>query len=156
MLWLLALFLVVQGILSRAYLCRRISGLFGSRVESFYPADPVSLSTLRDLIERKRHCLETLDTAAEEALFSPNLKHWLRHPWCSFCYARLATAEARLVGARRRAGPALALWRRVHIICAALLVAGLIVHVVIVTLFAGYAAGGADIYWWHLSAWGGP
>ncbi len=32
-----------------------------------------------------------------------------------------------------------------------LLVAGLIAHVIIVTFFAGYAADGAEINWWHLA-----
>jgi len=31
---------------------------------------------------------------------------------------------------------------------------GLIAHLVVMLLFAGYAAGGADIDWWYITAWG--
>jgi len=34
-----------------------------------------------------------------------------------------------------------------------LFLAGLILHVIVVTFFAGYVAEGRDIYWWHLAAW---
>jgi hypothetical protein len=32
-------------------------------------------------------------------------------------------------------------------------VLGLVIHVVTVTFFAGYVAGGEPITWWHLRAW---
>ena len=32
---------------------------------------------------------------------------------------------------------------------------GLLAHVVVVLFFAGYAAHGGAIDWWHITAWGG-
>src|SRR5690606_10610548 len=81
--------------------------------------------------------------------------HALQHPWLTWRYARLAGAEARLVGARRAAGVALSLWRRVHLAVAFLFLCGMALHIVLVTFFAGYVAKGRAIYWWHLAAWGG-
>lgn len=148
------LFIVVQGLWARAYLSDDIATLFAARISSFRQADPVLREQIARIIEQKRQLLARLDPLASEALFSPDLRHGLRHPWLSLRYARLAATEARLVG-RREAGLKLALWRRVHIAVAYLFVIGVILHVLLVTFFAGYVAGGDPIYWWHLAAWGG-
>ena len=30
----------------------------------------------------------------------------------------------------------------------------LFAHIIVMTFFAGYAANGAEIYWWHIADWG--
>lgn len=152
------LFLVLQGTLARLFMANRFARQFGSRPLSFHDADAADLTARRaalaEIIARKRMLLATLDPQANEAVFSPNLRHALRHPWLTWRYARLAGAEARLVGARRAAGVALSLWRRVHLAVAFLFLCGMVLHIVLVTFFAGYVAKGRAIYWWHLAAWG--
>lgn len=147
-------FLVVQGTLARSMLSEKLATRFAAQPGSYQQAEPVRRQELAKIIERKRQLLTRLDSRASEALFSPNLYHWLRHPWRSLLYQKLAFAEARLVGSRRRAGTILALWRRVHIGVAFLCLVGLITHVVLVMFFAGYVASGDPIYWWHVAAWG--
>ena len=44
-------------------------------------------------------------------------------------------------------------WRVVHRLAALAFVGGLLAHIIIVMLFAGYAADGGDIYWLHFAAW---
>lgn len=150
----LLFFLVLQGTLARIFLPARLSQQFASRPPSFHQIGARDRSALADIIARKRVLLTRLDAQASEAVFSPNLRHALRHPWLTLRYARLAAAESRLVGARRAAGALLSLWRRVHIAVAVLFLAGLAAHVLVVTVFAGYAAGGRPIYWWHFAALG--
>lgn len=152
--WIVLIALVAQGLAARSLLPRRTSALFASRVDSFDEPDPELRERLRTVIEAKRGLLAVLDPAADEALFSPDLRHALRHPWMTLRYARLAAREARLVG-RRRAGLVLAFWRRTHIALAALLVLGVCIHVVLVLFFAGYVARGGPVDWWHITAWGG-
>ncbi len=150
----LLFFLVLQGTLARIFLPPRLSQQFGSRPPSYRLVAAAGQLELAAIIERKRALLSRLDAQADEALFSPNLRHALRHPWLTLCYARLAGREACLVGARRSAGRVLSSWRRLHIAVALLFLSGLAAHVAVVTLFAGYAAAGRPIYWWHLAAWG--
>jgi hypothetical protein len=84
-----------------------------------------------------------------------NLRHWLTRPRLALAYWRLAFAEEQAV-ARVRTAPASPayriqrIWRLAHIALVALLVVGLVAHVVTVTFFAGYAAEGANPYWWYL------
>ncbi len=59
-----------------------------------------------------------------------------------------------MVGARQGAGLALAWSRRLHMFAATLFYLGLISHIVVVLFFAGYAAGGDEITWWHITDWG--
>jgi hypothetical protein len=99
--------------------------------------------------------LRTLDPAGEEALFSPALQHWLRRPLSSLRYQLLAEREARMVGARSSAGKELGWSRRIHMLFALGFYLGLLAHVIVVLFFAGYAAGGEPIDWWHITAWGG-
>ncbi len=150
----LLFFLALQGTLARIFLSARFAQQFASRPVSFHHVDPAGRAALAALIERKRALLPRLDASASEALFSPNLRHALRHPWLTLRYARLAAAEARLVGARHNAGRLLSWWRRLHIAAAILFFVGVAAHVVVVTFFAGYAAAGRPIEWWHIAAWG--
>ncbi|MDZ7747657.1 MAG: hypothetical protein U5K43_01495 [Halofilum sp. (in: g-proteobacteria)] len=150
----LVVVLVAQGLTARSLLPRRTAAVFASRVESFQEPDPALRERLRAVIGQKRELLSALDPGADEALFSPDLRHALAHPWRTLRYARLAAREARLVG-RRRAGPVLAFWRRTHIALALLFLLGVCVHVVLVLFFAGYVAGGGSVDWWHVTAWGG-
>ena len=32
---------------------------------------------------------------------------------------------------------------------------GLVAHIIVMLFFAGYAAQGGAIEWWHITAWGG-
>lgn len=152
--WLALLALLAQGLAARILLSRRLSALFASRIDSFREADTGLRERLRAVIEAKRALLPALDPQADEALFSPDLRHALRHPWLTWRYTRLAAQEARLVG-RREAGLVLAFWRRTHIALAALFVAGVLAHVGLVLFFAGYVAGDGPVDWWHVTAWGG-
>ena len=62
--------------------------------------------------------------------------------------------ESRLLGTRRAVGAAQAWWRPLHMALAWIFVLGVVIHVLTVTLFAGYVAGGGPITWWHLADWG--
>ena len=150
------LFLVVQGAWARVRLAHHVAGVFGGRYAAIIGTGNVDKERLRALIDAKTALLARLDREADEALFSPALSHWCRHPWLSLRYVRLAKAESVLVGRHGDVSPVLAHWRALHIAVAFLFLAGLIVHVVTVTFFAGYVADGGPIDWWHLTAWGAP
>ena len=150
------LFLVVQGALARAYLAHQISGIFGGKYAAIVGAGAVDKTQMRAIIDAKISLLGQLDPGAAEALFSPTLSHWLRHPFLSYRYVKLAKAEENLIGQRRAISPILAYWRALHIGVAFLFLVGLIVHVITVTFFAGYVADGGPVTWWHLAAWGTP
>ncbi|HJM51825.1 MAG TPA: hypothetical protein QGF63_18540 [Alphaproteobacteria bacterium] len=152
LLLLLALVLLLQGMRARIKVADKLAGVMASRPRTFEGA-PERVA-LAELLERKRKLLASLDPAAEEAIFSPGPGHWLRHPGLTLAYQRLVRAEAGLLGARRAAGLELSRWRQLHMIAGWLLFAGLIVHVVTVTFFAGYVADGGDVHWWHVAAWG--
>lgn len=148
--------LVMQGSLLRAVLSRGFSLLFArsSRVNGFAAPAALDKAALQRLIDRKTVLLRDLDPAADEALFSPALGHWLRRPWQSLRYQWLAEREARMVGARAGAGTSLAWSRRLHLLIALGFYLGLLAHVVVVLFFAGYAADGGTVDWWHITAWG--
>ena len=105
------------------------------------------------LIAEKTALLARLDPEASEALFSVTLRHLLRKPVKSLAYMRLVRREAELMGTRRSVPFAQAWWRPLHMALAWMFLAGLILHIVLVTFFAGYVADGREIYWWHLAAW---
>lgn len=154
LLWLLLVALLAQGLWARIRYPRPTAALFASRIDSFAGPDPGLRESLRAVIAAKRELLAELDPSADEALFSPDLRHALHHPWLTLRYARLAAREAHLVG-RGRAGLALAFWRRAHIGLAVLFVVGLCIHMVMVLFLAGYVAAGEPVDWWHITAWGG-
>ena len=155
---LLALLLavIVQGLLARALLAPTLATRFAASPASFAAPDPARRDAIARIIAAKSALLPRIDPQASEALFSPALPHWLHHPGLCLRYRRLAAEEAALVGARARAGRLLAGWRGLHMAAAWLFVAGLALHVVVVTFFAGYAADGGPVDWWHVTAWGGP
>lgn len=156
LLLLVLVFLVVQGILARVFVSQSIGHLFARSASSFNFTEPLQVDRVRlgAVVEAKIELLQSLDSDADEALFSPTLRHWLTSPWYSFRYQRLVEEEYRLVGARRRAGLVLQWWRRLHLFAAGVFFVGLLAHVIVVLFFAGYAAGEGEAYWWHISAWG--
>ena len=145
--------LAALGIWARIYGAQRMAATMGTKRPAFGTPDPELQARLRGLIERKQVILAALDPAASEALFSPNLSHWLRNPARTWSYLRLVREEEVLIGARESVGRAQAYWRAAHLSLAALFVVGLFIHVITVTFFAGYVADGGEIYWWHLTKW---
>ena len=105
------------------------------------------------MIAEKTVLLRALDPAASEGTFSVTLGHWLRHPRLSARYAALVRRENALMGTRAMVSPQQGYWRAAHLALAYTFVAGLIIHVVTVTFFAGYVADGGPITWWHLAEW---
>jgi len=153
---LLLVFLILQGSLLRTFISRGFALLFARSAIAQGFSAPASLdkANLRKLIDRKSSLLRRLDSDADEALFSPALKHWLGSPVKSFKYQLLAQEEANMVGARQSAGSTLAWSRRIHMLAALLFYLGLISHIIIILFFAGYAAGGDAIDWWYITDWG--
>ncbi|MEQ8504551.1 MAG: hypothetical protein RIB80_04430 [Rhodospirillales bacterium] len=145
--------LLVTGVFARIVMAPKMAATFGTKPRAFQQADPVLKGRLQDLITRKTELLKRLDPAADEGLFSVTLRHLLTRPLNSIAYMRLAREETRLMGTRNTVPPLQAWWRPLHIALAWLFLGGLILHVVLVTFFAGYVADGRDIYWWHLAAW---
>lgn len=145
--------LILLGVWGRVWLSRSISATFGTKHGHFSAPAEDKRSRLSSIIARKVEILRTLDPAAREGTFSPTLAHWLRRPLLSTRYARLARAESRLIGTRRMVPPQQAYWRAAHLALAYTFVAGLVIHVLTVTFFAGYVADGGEITWWHLAAW---
>ena len=152
----LMVFLILQGSLLRVVLSRGFSLLFArsSAASGFRAPAGLDKMALQRLIDAKIHLLSKLDPAADEALFSPALKHWLQQPLNSGRYQLLAEREARMVGARAAVGVELRWSRRIHMLAALGFYLGLIAHVIVMLFFAGYAAGGDDIDWWYITAWG--
>lgn len=152
----LMLFLVIQGAYLRVAISDRFAHLFARSAVSggFGTAAKFDKAELQALIEQKQRLLKNLDSDAEEALFSPALRHWLTHPRLTLRYQRMVEEEAQMIGARASAGFSLAWSRRIHMIAAALFFIGLVAHVITVLFFAGYAAGGDQINWWYITDWG--
>ena len=150
------LFVVLQGAWARAFLAHQVSGVFGGKYGAIIGAGTIDKKRMRDIIDAKVALLKQLDPAADEALFSLILSHWVRRPVLSCRYLRLARAETRLIGQRRTIAPVLVYWRTLHIAVAYLFLAGMVIHVITVTFFAGYVADGGPITWWHLADWGAP
>lgn len=153
---LLLVLLILQGSLLRVIFSRGFSLLFArTSIPAGFAAPPgLDKSALQNLIEAKVALLQSLEPSADEALFSPALKHWLRRPFASLRYQWLAEREARLVGARASADRGLRWSRRLHLLAALLFYVGLLAHIVVVLFFAGYAADGGNIDWWYITDWG--
>jgi hypothetical protein len=151
---LLALFgLIVLGVWARVRLSSRMAATFATKQRGFAPAMHADRAALAAVIERKRTLLASLDPTAQEATFSPTLQHWVRAPRASLRYARLNREENTIVGTRASVGIEQAWWRPLHLALAYLFVVGLVIHIITVTFFAGYVAGGEPITWWHLTEW---
>ncbi|MCP4874405.1 MAG: hypothetical protein GY896_02880 [Gammaproteobacteria bacterium] len=153
---LFLLFLVLQGGVLRAIFSRGFSLLFArsSAPLGFNAPATLDKTALQQIIDGKVHLLKSLDPGADEALFSPALKHWLGRPLSSLKYQLLAEREARMVGARASAGTGLGWSRRIHMLVALGFYLGLLAHIVVMLFFAGYAANGEFIDWWYVTAWG--
>ena len=152
----LMLFLLLQGTLLRTTVSRSFAYLFAdkSRAAGFIAPASLDKAELAEIITKKTELLQLLDSDASEALFSPTLAHWLKHPKKSLRYQSLITREVRMIGARTSAGAIRSWSRRIHMIAAILFYGGLLAHTVVVLFFAGYAAGDGDIYWWYITDWG--
>ncbi|MBI3372963.1 MAG: hypothetical protein HY017_14580 [Betaproteobacteria bacterium] len=145
--------LAALGVWARLHGSRRMAATFASKQPTFALPDAGTREQLRQLIAQKRALLRDLDPAANEGTFSVTLSHILRRPGLAFAYQKLARAEAELLGTRQAVGAAQSGWRPLHMAIAWTFVFGVLVHVVTVTFFAGYVAGGGTITWWHLAAW---
>ncbi|MGE3916722.1 MAG: hypothetical protein AB7F78_13595, partial [Hyphomicrobiaceae bacterium] len=145
--------LMALGVWARVWAARSMADTFGTKLRGFATPDEGTRSELRRIIAEKAAVLARLDPTASEATFSVTLPHLLRHPRASLAYLRLARAEEQIMGARQSVGPAQAWWRALHLALAAIFVAGVSIHVLLVTFFAGYVAGGKPIHWWHVTAW---
>lgn len=145
--------LIVLGVWARVRLSSRMAATFATKQRAFAPAGSENRAALAAVIERKRALLASLEPAAQEATFSPALVHWLRAPRATLRYLGLVREENGLVGTRASVGLEQAWWRPLHLALAYLFVLGLVIHVITVTFFAGYVAGGGPITWWHLRAW---
>jgi len=141
------------GIWARTDGALRMANTFGTKAAAFSGAGKVDRDALRDLLQAKRALLAQLEPAACEATFSPNLVHWLKRPRLTCSYASLVRQEAQRVGQRASVASRLAWWRPLHLALALLFVAGLAIHLITVTFFAGWVAEGRPITWWHLTAW---
>jgi hypothetical protein len=155
--FILLVALILQGSLLRVIFSRGFSLLFArsSLPTGFSAPQSLDKPALQGVIDDKVRLLQTLDPAADEAQFSPALKHWLRRPFKSLRYQLLAEREARMVGARAGAGRGLSWSRRIHMLIALGFYLGLLAHVIVVLFFAGYVADGEPIDWWYITAWGG-
>jgi len=146
--------LAAIGIWARVRGARLMAGTFASKTHVFPPPDAAARERLRALIDEKRRLLARLDPSASEGTFSVTLPHYVKHPRFAIAYRRLEREESRLIGTRGAVGRGQAWWRPLHLLLAWTFVLGVVIHVVTVTFFAGYVAGGGPITWWHLAGWG--
>ena len=153
LLFLALLGLIFLGVWARVRLSAQMAATFATKQRGFAPAGQASRAALAAVIERKRMLLALLDPAAQEGTFSPTLVHWIRAPRASLGYAGLIREENSLIGTRASVGMQQAWWRPLHLALAYVFVLGLVIHVITVTFFAGYVAGGEPITWWHLTEW---
>ena len=145
--------LIVTGAVGRLCANRLFAASFAMKPAAFTAYDKTTKAALKTLIDEKIQLLRRIDPAANEGVFSITLLHWVRHPVLSFSYVRLASREAQLVQNRQSLPRFGSWWRPLHLLLAWLFLAGMIIHIIVVTFFAGYAADGGDIYWWHVTAW---
>ena len=146
--------LAALGAWARLRGARRMAATFASKTHVFAAPEAATRERLRQLINAKILLLERIDPQADEGSFSVTLPHLLYAPRLALAYRRLAREESRLLGTRAAVGAAQAWWRPLHMALAWIFVLGVAIHVLTVTLFAGYVAGGGRITWWHLAAWG--
>ena len=145
--------LMVLGIWARLRVSGKMADTFGTKLRGFAVPNEDARATLAEIISKKSCLLAELDPMAQEATFSVTLAHLTRRPISSLSYLRLVRAEERLMGTRRSVNPAQAWWRPLHMVLAVTFVIGLLIHIVMVTFFAGYVADGGPVNWWHISAW---
>ena len=147
--------LYATGSYGRLIASRRMGPTFGRGGHPFRPAVPPP-GPLREIIDEKRRVLTRLEPVATEGTFTLLLSHWARRPILAARYYGLSLEERRQMRALQAAGyqsqmGALERWWRVgHLSLAWLTILGLLAHVVTTLFFAEFAAGGREIYWWHL------
>jgi hypothetical protein len=145
--------LAALGVWARLRAARLLAATFGAKVAAFSPPDAATRARLAQIIERKRALLPALAPEANEGTFSVTLPLLLRAPGSALAYRALEREETRLLGTRRAVPPAQAWWRPLHLAIAWAFIAGVVIHVVTVTFFAGYVADYGPIGWWHLTTW---
>jgi hypothetical protein len=153
LLLLAILALAALGVWARVRGSRRMAATFASKAPAFSVPDAATRAHLQEIISEKRRLLAEFDPTAREGVFSVTLPHLVTQPRLAIAYQKLAREETRLLGMRNAVGHAQAWWRPLHMALAWIFVAGVLIHVVTVTFFAGYVAGGGEITWWHLAAW---
>ena len=153
LLLLLLACLLALGVWSRIGGARLAASTFGRKPDGFIRPDASRRAGLKRVIEAKRALLSDIDPAADEGTFSLRGRHWRAAPLKAWRYSRLAAEEEDLTGARATLSPAQARWRLLHRLLAWAFILGLFAHIVIVTLFAGYASDGGEIYWLHFADW---
>lgn len=145
--------LMALGIWARVLASRTMADTFGTKLAGFAAPDAERLARLRAIIDQKVELLARLDPGAQEATFSVTLSHLVRRPVDAVAYLRLVRLEQRMMGTRSSVGPAQAWWRPIHLLLATAFIIGLLIHIVMVTFFAGYVADGGPVTWWHITAW---
>lgn len=149
------LILIYQGFYIRVILTKQFSLLFAQRAKTGgFQSAQFDKKLIEQIIEKKQDLLTQIDDSQNEALFSPRLKDWLKHPLLSIQYQKLADKEAKLIGIKQSVNFVVAWSRRFHMFIASLFLIGLISHVIVMLFFAGYAAQGGDIEWWYITDWG--
>ena len=146
--------LLGTGVYGRMIASQRMGPSFGRGGNPFAPSSGPP-PDLRAFIELKRAILVRLSPGATEGTFTLSLRLWGRHPVLSLRYYVLHLRERH----RMRSLPAAdfarmelpeRLWRVSHLVLAWLAILGLGAHVVTTLFFAEFAAGGREIYWWHV------
>jgi hypothetical protein len=153
LLLLAILALAAFGVWARVRGSRRMAATFASKAPAFHVPDPATRDRLQVILGAKQRLLAEFDPAAAEGLFSVTLPHLIKRPRLALAYQKLAREETLLLGTRSAVSFAQRWWRSLHMALAWIFVAGVLVHVITVTFFAGYVAGGGEITWWHLAAW---
>jgi hypothetical protein len=147
--------LLGTGAYGRVIASRRLGPTFGRGGHPFRPATGPP-ECLRVVLERKRRLLAQLEPAAHEGTFALALSHWTSRPLRAARYYALSLEERRRMralaaaGYRSEMGALERWWRLGHLVLAWLAVVGLLAHVVTTLFFAQWAAGGREVYWWHL------
>jgi len=153
LMYVLLIALLALGVFARLRLSATIAETFGAKHAHFAPLSDARKGALRRVIAAKEALLPRLDATALEGTYSVTLPHLLRAPAAAFAYMRLVREERAIMGTRAKVTPAQGYWRWVHMGLAWLFFAAVALHVVVVTFFAGYAADGGPIHWWHITAW---
>ena len=125
--------LMVLGVWARSRGAVHMANTFGTKPTGFALPRTDLREQLVSILSRKRAVLAQIDPGADEARFSPRAAHWCRHPQLVWRYTTLARNEATLIGNRRSVGFAQAWWRPLHLALAAAFMAGLGLHVIVVT-----------------------
>ncbi|MDH3375829.1 MAG: hypothetical protein OEQ39_02550 [Gammaproteobacteria bacterium] len=152
--------LLATGLYGRVIAPLRVGAAFGrSAVPYAVMEQPNATSNaVSDLIYAKRMLLKSLTDDTREGEFVLRWHHWTERPRAALRYHRLTLAERRLLARNPLSAsaeiPAMErLWRRLHLLLAAMFIVGLLAHVVTTVFFAGYVADGREIYWWHITKW---